>query len=114
MIDSEDYPLMTVGDVARARSTRRANSYSRMPLNLAPFACVCGITTANIPQSLNVADRYDFHGTTRPIGGSTSLPTGPKSNIVQLGLMGVSKHGLRVADSRFLGRAQSEWRRVIA
>lgn|SRR5208282_2109666 len=56
MIDSEDSPLLTVGELARALDVPREFVY-RHATELARFACVCQTTTANVPRSLNSAVR---------------------------------------------------------
>jgi len=50
MIDSEDYPFMTVGELARALGVPRDSS-SLMLTNSARFACICQITTEKLPRS---------------------------------------------------------------
>jgi hypothetical protein len=62
MIGSLDYPLMTVGELARALGVPREFVYTHMLTNLALFACVSLITTLAIRRSSNAAGRYASHG----------------------------------------------------
>jgi hypothetical protein len=57
MTSYEDYPLITVGELARAWRAARIR-FTGMLLNLARFACACGTPTGTLPPSSSAAGRY--------------------------------------------------------